>query len=168
MTTEASPEQVTTPMPGVGEEAPDFEITDDAGAVRHLSDARGQWLVLFFYPKDDTPGCTREVCAFRDADSEIRAAGAQVWGVSVLDQISKARFKQKFGLPFTLLADEDHSVAERYGTWVHKQYGGKAYWGVQRATFLIDPGGRVARVWPRVDPEGHADEVLQALAEPRG
>ncbi len=165
MTAGVTPEQVAREMPAVGEEAPDFTLPDDTGTPRRLSEARGHWLVLFFYPEDDTPGCTKEACAFRDADERIRATDAQVWGVSVLGSGSKAAFKAKYGLPFTLLADEDHAVAERYGTWRQKQYAGKSYWGIQRSTFLIDREGRVARVWPRVDPDSHVDEVLEALAE---
>jgi peroxiredoxin Q/BCP len=165
MTAGATQEQAAGPMPAVGELAPDFTLPDDTGAPRRLGDERGHWVVLYFYPKDDTPGCTREACAFRDADELIRARDAVVWGISVLGSGSKAAFKQKFGLPFTLLADEDHAVAERYGTWTLKQYAGKTSWGIQRSTFLIDPAGRVARVWPRVDPDTHVDEVLEALAE---
>jgi peroxiredoxin Q/BCP len=150
-------------MPAEGAEAPDFSLPDDTGAMRRLSDERGRWVVLYFYPKDDTPGCAREACAFRDADERIRARDAVVWGVSVLGSGSKAAFKAKYGLPFTLLADEDHAVAERYGTWVEKRNYGKTYWGVKRSTFLVDPDGRIARVWPTVDPEAHPDEVLAAL-----
>ena len=123
---------------------------------------------LFFYPKDFTPGCTTEVCEFRDLDADFAAAGATVWSVSVLDADSKARFKAKHGLTFPLLADAHHAVAERYGVWVEKQHQGKTYMGIQRATFLIDPAGRVARVWPKVRVEGHAAEVLEACAAQRG
>ena len=158
-------ETVPGVMPALGDEAPDFQLSDDTGQPRRLSDERGHWVVLYFYPKDDTPGCTREACAFRDADERIRAEGAVVWGVSVLGSGSKAAFKAKFGLPFTLLADEDHAVAERYGVWVEKKNYGKTYWGIQRATFLVDPNGRVARVWPRVDPDEHPEQVLAALGE---
>jgi thioredoxin-dependent peroxiredoxin len=164
---------VTTPtierrLPEVGDPAPGFTLPDDTGAARSLGDARGRWLVLYFYPKDDTPGCTREACAFRDAHESFTVDGAEVWGVSVLGSGSKQAFKQKLGLPFTLLADEDHAVAERYGSWVQKESRGRTYWGVARTTFLIDPQGDVARVWPRVDPDGHADEVLAALQEAQG
>ena len=163
MTTEA----IERRLPRVGDHAPAFTLPDDEGAPRSLQDARGRWLVLYFYPKDDTPGCTREACAFRDAHDAFATDGAEIWGVSVLGSGSKQAFKQKFGLPFTLLADEDHAVADRYGSWVQKQSRGRTYWGVARTTFLIDPQGRVARVWPRVDPDGHPDEVLAALAEER-
>jgi peroxiredoxin Q/BCP len=152
-------------MPAVGETAPDFTLPDDTGTPRTLSDQRGRWLVLYFYPKDDTPGCTTESCAFRDAYETYRATGAEVWGISILGSGSKAAFKAKFGLPYTLLADEDHAVAERYGTWVEKQNHGRSYMGVARVTYLIDPDGRIARVWDKVKPDGHADEVLEGLRE---
>jgi len=154
-------------MPADGDPAPDFELPDDTGAVRRLSDQRGRWTVLYFYPKDDTPGCTTEACEFRDADAEIAARGATVWGVSVLGTGSKQAFKQKLGLPFTLLADADHQVAESYGAWVEKQNYGRSYMGIQRSTFLIDPEGRVARRWAKVKPEGHAAQVLAALDDER-
>jgi thioredoxin-dependent peroxiredoxin len=152
-------------LPEIGEPAPDFELPDDQGNRRSLSDARGRWLVLYFYPKDDTPGCTREACEFRDAHAEVEQRGAEVWGISVLGSGSKAAFKEKFGLPFTLIADEEHAVAERYGVWVEKENYGKRYMGIQRATLLVDPQGIVRRVWPRVRPEGHAAEVIAALTE---
>lgn len=154
-------------MPQEGDEAPDFTLPDDTGHPRTLSAERGHWVLLFFYPKDDTSGCTKEACALRDADPEMRALDARTWGISILGSGSKAAFKAKYGLPFTLLADEDHAVAERYGVWVQKSNYGKTYWGVQRASFLVDPSGRLARVWPKVDPERHAAEVLAALSEAR-
>ena len=152
-------------MPEEGAAAPDFTLYDDTGAERHLSDRRGQWTVVYFYPKDDTAGCTMEACEFRDANAEYGIRNAEIWGVSVLGTGSKARFKAKFGLPFVLLADEDHAIAERYGAWVEKVNYGKTYMGIQRATFLVDPEGRVARRWPRVKPEGHAQQVLDAIDE---
>jgi peroxiredoxin Q/BCP len=155
-------------LPQPGEQAPPVELPDDTGRLRRLSDERGKWLVLYFYPKDDTPGCTVEACEFRDADDEIRSCDAEVWGVSILGAGSKQAFKRKFGLPFALLADEQHQVAEAYGTWVQKENYGRRYWGVQRSTFLIDPDGRIARVWPKVRPEGHAAEVVAALEEEQG
>jgi peroxiredoxin Q/BCP len=163
MTAETAPQ----PMPRVGDEAPDFTLTDDTGRPRTLSEQRGHWVLLFFYPKDDTPGCTREACALRDADPEMRAMDARTWGISILSSGSKAAFKAKYGLPFTLLADEDHRVAEAYGAWSQKTNYGKTYWGVQRASFLVDPSGRLARVWPKVDPDSHAADVLAALGETR-
>lgn len=152
-------------MPAEGAAAPDFTLFDDSGTERHLSDRRGHWTVLYFYPKDDTSGCTIESCEFRDAYSEYGIRNAEIWGVSILGTGSKARFKAKFGLPFVLLADEKHAVSEEYGTWVQKKNYGKPYMGIQRATFLVDPKGRVAKRWPRVKPEGHAQQVLDALDE---
>lgn len=160
-------DQLTMAMPEVGEQAPEVVLPDDTGTERRLSDQRGKWVVLYFYPKDDTPGCTTEACEFRDAISEIRARDAEVWGVSVLGSGSKAAFKRKFDLPFVLLADEKHEIAERYGTWVQKENYGRKYWGVKRSTFLVDPDGKVARAWPTVKAAGHAAEVLAALDEER-
>jgi peroxiredoxin Q/BCP len=154
-------------MPNVGDPAPEVALPDETGAIHRLSDRRGSWTVLYFYPKDDTPGCTVEACEFRDANETIRERGAEVWGVSPQGAGSKRAFREKFGLPFTLLADEQHAVAEAYGSWVEKQNYGKTYWGVARTTFLIDPNGRIARVWPKVKPEGHAADVLAALDEAR-
>jgi len=165
-TTTSAADAVST-MPQVGQSAPDFRLTDDHGAPRSLSGARGKWVVLYFYPKDDTPGCTTEACEFRDAIADIDSRDAEVWGVSILGSGSKAAFKRKFNLPFPLLADEKHTVAEKYGTWVEKTNYGKTYWGVKRSTFLIDPNGLVARCWPVVKPDGHAAEVLAALDEER-
>ena len=151
--------------PAVGDLAPAFTLTDDAGASQDLAAQRARWVVLFFYPKDFTPGCTTEVCDFRDRSSDFEAAGATVWSISVLDADSKARFKAEHGLTFPLLADFDHEVAERYGVWVEKKNYGKTYWGIGRTTFLIDPAGRVARVWSKVKVDGHAAEVLEAVRE---
>ena len=151
--------------PTVGDLAPAFTLTDDAGASQDLAAQRGRWVVLFFYPKDFTPGCTTEVCDFRDRASDFEAAGATVWSISVLDADSKARFKAEHGLTFPLLADPDHEVAERYGVWLEKKNYGKTYWGIGRTTFLIDPAGKVARVWSKVKVDGHAAEVLEAVRE---
>jgi peroxiredoxin Q/BCP len=158
-----SQQVMPVPMPEVGQVAPDVVLPDDAGVERRLSDERGKWVVLYFYPKDDTSGCTVEACEFRDAHDQIHSRDAEVWGVSILGSGSKARFKRKFGLPFTLLADENHAVAEMYGTWVEKNSYGRTYWGVKRASFLVDPEGRIARVWPKVKAAGHAAEVLAAI-----
>lgn len=152
-------------MPAVGDLAPEVALPDDSGAIHRLAEQRGRWTILYFYPKDDSPGCTVEACAFRDANDTIVERGADVWGVSPQGAASKRSFREKFGLPFTLLSDEDHRVADAYGTWVEKQNYGKTYWGTARATFLVDPDGRIARVWPKVRPEGHPDEVLAALDE---
>ncbi|MEX1296866.1 MAG: peroxiredoxin [Candidatus Limnocylindrales bacterium] len=155
-------------MPAAGDAAPDFTLPDDTGTDQTLSAQRGRWVVLFFYPGDFTPGCTTEVCEFRDLTPDFGDAGATVWSVSVLDAASKAKFKAKHGLTFPLLADADHEVAERYGVWVEKKNYGKTYWGIGRATFLIDPQGTVARVWPKVKVDGHAAEVLEAVRAAAG
>ena len=152
-------------MPVVGDQAPEVALPDESGTVHRLSDQAGRWTILYFYPKDDTPGCTVEACEFRDSSETIIERGADVWGVSPQGPASKRKFREKFALPFTLLADEDHQVAEAYGSWVEKQNYGRTYWGTARTTFLVDPDGRIARVWPKVKPEGHATEVLAALAE---
>jgi thioredoxin-dependent peroxiredoxin len=168
MTTDSqTTDEIGSRMPAEGDIAPDLSLPDDTGAERRLSERRGQWTVLYFYPKDDTPGCTTEACEFRDAHDQFGVRDAEVWGVSVLGTGSKARFKRKFGLTFVLLADEDHAVAERYGAWIEKKNYGRPYMGVGRATFLVDPDGRVARRWPRVKPYGHAAEVLAAIDEER-
>jgi peroxiredoxin Q/BCP len=152
-------------MPDVGDEAPEVALPDDTGTVHRLADQRGRWTILYFYPKDDTPGCTVEACAFRDANETITERGADVWGVSPQGSASKRAFREKFRLRFTLLADEGHRVAEAYGSWVEKQNYGRTYWGTARTTFLVGPDGRIARVWPKVRPEGHAQDVLAALDE---
>jgi peroxiredoxin Q/BCP len=152
-------------MPAVGDLAPEVALPDGSGTVHRLSDQRGRWTILYFYPKDDTPGCTVEACEFRDRNETFDDRGADVWGVSPQGSASKLAFREKFELPFTLLADEGHAVADAYGTWVEKQNYGKTYWGVGRTTFLIGPDGRVARVWSKVKPEGHAESVLSALDE---
>jgi peroxiredoxin Q/BCP len=154
-------------MPREGDQAPEVALPDEHGTVHRLSDQRGTWTILYFYPKDDTPGCTIEACEFRDTNDTIRERGAEVWGVSPQGAASKRSFREKFGLPFTLLADENHEVAEAYGSWVEKENYGRKYMGTARTTFLIDPEGRVAKVWPKVKPEGHAAEVLRALDEAR-
>ena len=150
-------------MPAPGDPAPDVVLPDETGTIHRLADQRGRWTVLYFYPKDDTPGCSVEACEFRDTNITFRDRGADVWGISPQGAASKRKFREKFGLPFTLLADEDHRVAEAYDTWVLKEKYGKSYWGTARATFLVDPDGRIARTWPKVKPEGHAAEVLAVL-----
>ncbi len=160
-------DQLNTAQPAVGDLAPDFELPDDGGTPRRLSDQRGNWVVLYFYPTDDTPGCTKEACAFRDSHTDIEERDAVVWGVSHLGVGSKAAFKAKYGLPFVLLADEDHTVSDTYGVWVEKNNYGKKSMGIQRATFLVDPEGRIARAWPRVTVDGHIEEVLAALDDER-
>jgi peroxiredoxin Q/BCP len=150
-------------MVAEGEVAPDFELGSDGGESVHLSDYRGRPVVLYFYPKDDTPGCTKQACGIRDNWGEFERRGAMVLGVSRDGQASHVRFKQKHGLPFTLLSDPDHAVAEAYGAWGEKKRYGKISLGIIRSTFLIGPDGTVAKVWPRVDPATHADKVLAAL-----
>jgi len=151
------------PTPEIGDPAPDIALPDETGTVHRLSDQRGRWTVLYFYPTDDSPGCTVEACEFRDANDSIAERGADVWGISPQGAASKRAFREKFGLPFALLADEDHAVAETYGAWVQKEKDGRSYWGTARTTFLIDPDGGIARVWQKVKPEGHAVDVLAAL-----
>jgi thioredoxin-dependent peroxiredoxin len=147
-----------------GEAAPDFTLETDAGETVSLSDFRGKPVVLYFYPKDDTPGCTAQACGIRDAYREFERAGAVVLGVSP-DKVGKhVKFKEKYDLPFTLLADPDHEVAERYGVWGEKKYMGRIYEGVFRTTFLVSPDGTVAEVMQDVKPDSHADDVLAALA----
>lgn len=152
-------------LPAVGDAAPEVALPDETGTIHRLSDQRGRWTVLYFYPTDDTSGCTVEACEFRDSNETINERGADVWGISPQGLASKRAFREKFGLPFNLLADEGHHVADTYGTWVEKKNYGKTYWGTARTTFLIGPDGRIERVWPKVKPEGHAGEVLAALDE---
>ena len=148
-----------------GKPAPDFELTSDEGQKVRLSDLRGKPVVLYFYPKDDTPGCTAQACGLRDSYDDFANRGAVVLGVSPDSETSHVKFKEKYGLPFTLLADPAHDVAEKYGTWVQKNYAGKTYMGVERSTFLIDREGRVAKVMRRVKPDTHTEKVLEALPE---
>ncbi len=149
---------------GEGSPAPDFALISDSGDDVSLSQFRGKPVVLFFYPKDDTPGCTRQACGIRDAWGDLERLGTVVLGVSILDEQSKARFKEKHDLPFTLLADPDHAIAEAYGVWVEKTNYGKTYHGIERTTFVIDAEGHVTKVMRRVKPDTHADDVLAALA----
>jgi peroxiredoxin Q/BCP len=152
-------------MPVVeGETAPDFTLTSDTGETVRLSELRGKPVVLYFYPKDDTPGCTTQACGIRDAWAEFERAGAVVLGVSPDGEQSHVKFKKKFDLPFTLLADTDHAVAEAYGVWAQKKYMGREYMGVDRSTFVIAADGSVKKVLAHVKPASHADDVLAALA----
>jgi peroxiredoxin Q/BCP len=146
-----------------GTPAPDFELMSDAGTRVRLSDFRGRPVVLYFYPKDDTPGCTAQACGIRDVYSEFEREGAVVLGVSPDDERSHVKFKQKYDLPFTLLADPDHTVAVEYGAWGEKKYMGRTYHGVNRSTFVIGEDGNVKRVMHKVKPDTHADEVLATL-----
>jgi peroxiredoxin Q/BCP len=148
-----------------GDIAPDFALPDQDGNPVRLSDLRGQPVVLYFYPMADTPGCTTQACGVRDHDADYEQSGARVIGVSQDTVAAQRKFAEKYGLDFTLLADEDHAVAERYGAWREKLMFGKKYFGVRRATFVIDENGVVAKVFPRVSPKTHDEVVLEALAE---
>jgi len=148
-----------------GDQAPDFTLQSDAGTDVTLSSLRGRPVVLYFYPRDDTPGCTAQACGIRDAYGEFQRAGAVVLGVSPDDESSHVKFREKYELPFTLLADTDHSVSEQYGVWGEKKFAGKRYMGVKRSTFVIDADGTVKTVMHDVKPATHADDVLAALAD---
>jgi peroxiredoxin Q/BCP len=153
------------PLVDPGRKAPAFSLPDQDGKVHRLKDYAGRPLVVYFYPKDDTPGCTKEACAFRDALPAFRKGKAAVLGVSVLDTASKAKFARKHKLDFPLLADPEHEVAERYGAWQKKSLYGRTYMGVARLTYLIGPDGTVARRWDNVKVDGHAADVLRAVDE---
>jgi peroxiredoxin Q/BCP len=146
-----------------GNLAPDFELQDENGTIRRLSDFRGKPVVLYFYPKDDTPGCTKEACSFRDDYSAYEKAQVEILGVSPDSPKSHAKFKAKYHLPFTLLADEGHRVADQYGTWGRKKFMGREYDGILRTTFLIDEEGHIKRVFENVKPQDHSAEILAAL-----
>lgn len=146
-----------------GKAAPDFELPDDTGKIRRLSEFRGQPLILYFYPKDDTPGCTTEACNFRDDYSAYKKAGVTILGVSPDTVQSHVKFKKKYELPFTLLADSDHAICLKYGVWGSKKFMGREYDGVLRTTFLIDKEGKIAKVFEDVHPAQHSAEVLGAL-----
>ena len=146
-----------------GKKAPAFSLKDQNGKVERLSDYAGRPVVLYFYPKDDTPGCTKEACAFRDGLPRFKTSKAAVLGVSILDEASKKRFADKYDLPFPLLADEDHAVAEKYGVWQKKSLYGRSFMGIVRTTYLIDRDGKVAKRWDNVKVDGHADAVLAAV-----
>ena len=149
----------------VGKKAPAFSLPDQEGRMHRLKDYAGRPLILYFYPKDDTPGCTREACAFRDSLPDFGKSKAAVVGVSVLDAASKAKFAKKHKLTFPLLADADHEVADAYGAWKKKSMYGKSFMGVARMTYLIGPDGKVARRWDDVKVDGHAADVLAAVRE---
>ena len=146
-----------------GRPAPDFTLTSDSGETVTLSSFRGAPVVLYFYPRDDTPGCTAQACGIRDVWSDLERKGAVVLGVSPDGPRKHAKFREKYGLPFTLLSDEDHAVAESYATWVQKSMYGKSYMGMERSTFVIDAEGNIASIMRKVKPADHADDVLAAL-----
>lgn len=149
----------------VGQKAPTFTLSADDGTRVKLADLAGQPVVLYFYPQDDTPGCTREACAFRDRQTELRKLGIQVFGISPDSVASHVKFRDKFQLNFRLLADEGHAVADKYGAWREKNMYGKKSMGIQRSSFLIDAQGKVAKVWKRVQVDGHDEQVLAAAKE---
>jgi peroxiredoxin Q/BCP len=150
--------------PQVGAIAPELHLKTDSGQDFSLSAMKGKNVVLFFYPKADTPGCTKEACEFRDAEPAFAKADTVIVGISPDTETSQAKFKTKFGLPYSLLADHDHQAAEAYGVWKEKSMYGRKYMGVDRTTFLIGKDGTIARVFSKVKPEGHANEVMAALA----
>jgi peroxiredoxin Q/BCP len=151
-------------MPVVGDQAPEVALPDERGALHRLAGQRGRWTIVYFYPEDDTSGCTTEACQFRDLDELIRAEDADIWGISPDGSDSHRRFREKFGLQFTLLSDQDHAVAEAYGAWTLKKNYGREYMGIQRSSFLVDPDGLIAYAWPKVKADGHAAEVYAELA----
>jgi len=153
------------PLIDPGKKAPAFSLRDQNGKVHRLANYAGQPVVLYFYPKDDTPGCTKEACGFQDNLPRFKACKAAVLGVSILDEASKARFAGKYNLSFPLLADEDHGVAEKYGVWQKKSLYGRSFMGNVRTTYLIDRDGKVAKRWDNVKVDGHAQAVLEAAEE---
>lgn len=146
-----------------GDAAPDFTLPRSGGGTLSLHDLRGRDVILYFYPKDDTSGCTTQACGLRDAHPQIEAADAVVVGISPDSVDSHDRFAAKYGLPFALLADTDHQVAEAYGVWMEKSMYGKTYMGIERSTFLIDKEGRIKQAWRNVKPDEHAGQVLEAI-----
>ncbi|MEQ8209371.1 MAG: thioredoxin-dependent thiol peroxidase [Lacipirellulaceae bacterium] len=148
-----------------GKKAPAFTLTADDGSKVRLADLKGSPVVFYFYPKDDTPGCTKEACAFRDRQKEMKKLGAVVLGVSPDDVESHGKFRDKYKLNFPLLADKDHKIAEKYGAWREKNMYGKKSMGIQRSTYLIDADGKIAKVWKRVKVDGHDEQVIEAIKE---
>jgi peroxiredoxin Q/BCP len=150
-------------IPKAGQKAPGFDLLTDGDQRLKLTDLKGQWVALYFYPKDDTPGCTKEACGLRDDYAAYEQAGVRILGVSPDSPASHRKFKEKYNLPFTLLSDDGHKLCDSYGVWGAKKFVGKEYMGVLRTTFLIDPEGKIARVFEKVKPEGHSQEILSAL-----
>lgn len=146
-----------------GDPAPEFTVTATDGSTVRLADLKGHPVILYFYPKDDTPGCTKEACAFRDSYAAFKKKGAVILGVSADSVKSHGKFTEKFNLPFLLLADEDKSIVKAYGAWGEKSFMGRKYEGIHRVTFLIGADGRIQKVWPKVKPEEHATEVLAEI-----
>jgi thioredoxin-dependent peroxiredoxin len=153
----------TMPLIDEGKKAPAFSLPDQTGKIHTLSDYAGRPVVLYFYPKDDTSGCTKEACAFRDNLPKLKPSKAAVLGVSILDEQSKAKFAKKYDLNFPLLADADHEVADKYGVWQKKSMYGRDFMGIARTTYLIGPDGKVAKRWDNVKVDGHAEAVLDAV-----
>lgn len=153
--------------PQTGETAPPISLPDGNGTIHTLADRRGHWTIVYFYPEDGTSGCTTEACQFRDLNEETTSEDAEVWGISPDGAASHLRFRETFDLPFTLLSDEDHAVADAYGAWAMKTNYGREYLGIVRSTFLVDPAGRIAHVWPKVKADGHAASVLEVLRDAR-
>jgi thioredoxin-dependent peroxiredoxin len=152
-------------IPTAGSPAPDFTLAADDGSEVTLSDLRGRHVVIFFYPKDDTPGCVKEACSFRDALPRFADIDAEIFGISPDSVESHAKFRKKYSLPYRLLADVDHEVAEKYGVWGQKSFMGVRYWGNARTTFVVAPDGTIHRVFEKVKPEGHAEEVRAAIID---
>jgi len=153
------------PLIDPGKKAPSFSLKDQSGTSHSLADHAGQPVILYFYPKDDTPGCTKESCAFQDNLPKFKTKKAAVYGVSILDEASKARFAAKYNLTFPLLADADHDVAEKYGVWQEKSLYGRKFMGIVRTTYLIGSDGKVVRRWDNVKVDGHAEQVLEAVRQ---
>jgi peroxiredoxin Q/BCP len=153
------------PLIDEGKKAPAFTLKDQDGKTHKLSEYAGHPVVLYFYPKDDTPGCTKEACSFRDGWSEFRKKKIAVLGVSADDERKHKTFAEKYDLPFPLLADTDHKILNAYGTWGEKSLYGRKYMGIYRVTYVIDEKGKIAAVWPKVKPEGHAEEILAGIAK---
>ena len=150
-------------MPEIGDMAPDFTLTDQNGGTHSLADYAGKWLVLYFYPKDDTPGCTKESCSFNENLGAVKKKNAAVLGVSADDAASHRKFADKYGLSFPLLADTEKQAIQAYGVWKEKNMYGRRSMGIERSTFLIDPEGRIAQVWRKVKVDGHTQQVLDAI-----
>ena len=149
----------------VGQTAPDFTLSDQVGTSHHLAAYRGRWVLVYFYPKDDTPGCTKEACGIRDRFKEFQKIKAVVLGISADSVESHKKFSDKFQLPFPLLADTQRQVVQAYGVWGEKQFMGKTYLGISRMSFLVDPKGMVAKIYPKVKPEEHTEDILNDLAQ---